>query len=109
MRLSSAPAPSTIVPREPAGRRKLVIGNAETTMTYDPDRDAKAPTDVNPNARPDEGQARAGTGMIVFVLALITVTLAGFFLYPADNTATMDTTDRRDLARPSSGNSGARN
>jgi hypothetical protein len=58
-------------------------------MTYDPDRDARAPADVSPNRRPYE---REGTGLsVALMLALMAAFVAaGFWFYALDNSVTGD-------------------
>ena len=57
-------------------------------MTYDPDRDARAPADVSPNRRPHE---RGGTGLsVALMLALMAAFVAvGFWFYATQDTTTL--------------------
>ncbi len=56
-----------------AARRNIV----EDRMTYDPDRDRKAPADVSPSMRPGEGPKEGyesgGPGMLTLLIGLIAV------------------------------------
>lgn len=50
-------------------------------MTYDPDRDQRAPADMNPNLRPHErgpGGTKFGIGLL---LGLFAIAVFGAFLY----------------------------
>lgn len=62
-------------------------------MTYDPDRDTRAPGDANPNRRPYE---RAGTGWSVpLMLGLIVAFVAaGFWFYAMNSDPTATTANR---------------
>lgn len=62
-------------------------------MTYDPDRDARAPKNVNPNVRPYE---REGPELsTVMMLSLVALFLAvGFWFYATSGSDTVATDDR---------------
>ena len=49
-------------------------------MTYDPERDARAPADVNPNTRPHE-RLRSGNGMPIMLGLLALLLIGGFLFY----------------------------
>src|SRR5690349_5038061 len=66
------------------------------TMTYDPDRDARAPGEMNPNVRPHEREANR-TGLYV-MLGLAALVLVGAFIF-MNRPATV-ATDARPDARP---------
>jgi hypothetical protein len=61
-------------------------------MTYDPDRDARAPADISPNRRPYE---RAGTGLsVALMLALMAAFVAvGFWFYATQGSTTVARVD----------------
>lgn len=62
-------------------------------MTYDPDRDARAPADVSPNRRPYE---REGTSLsVALMLALMAAFVAvGFWFYATSDRAIVATGER---------------
>jgi ferric-dicitrate binding protein FerR (iron transport regulator) len=62
-------------------------------MTYDPDRDARAPADISPNRRPYE---RAGAGLsVALMLALMAAFVAvGFWFYATSDGTTVATGER---------------
>ena len=62
-------------------------------MTYDPDRDARAPADVSPNRRPYE---REGTSLsVALMLALMAAFVAvGFWFYATSDSAIVATGER---------------
>ncbi|ARP98628.1 hypothetical protein [Pseudorhodoplanes sinuspersici] len=68
-------------------------------MTYDPDRDARAPDDVNPNRRPYE--RRAGGRSMGLVLGLIALLLVGGFLFYSMRDANDIASDNRPTASQS--------
>ena len=53
-------------------------------MTYDPDRDAKAPLDVNPNVRPYDRKGFSGMGIMLGAFALLA--LGAIFLFSTRDT-----------------------
>jgi hypothetical protein len=58
-------------------------------MTYDPDRDARAPSDMNPNRRPYERRGRGWSS--VLMLGLMAAFIAvGFWFYTTKDTVTGD-------------------
>lgn len=71
-------------------------------MTYDPDRDARAPGDVNPNTRPYDRPPHApqrGNGLGIMLGLLAALLIGGFVFYNMSRPATVATDDVRD-ARP---------
>ena len=66
-------------------------------MTYDPDRDAKAPLDVNPNQRRDFPDKSSRSGMLLGLLALLLI--GGFIWYTmSDTNPTVATKETRPAA-----------
>ena len=65
-------------------------------MTYDPDRDTRAPSDVNPNRRPYE--RNAGGRSMGLVLGLIALLLVGGFLFYGMRDANNVASDNRPTA-----------
>jgi hypothetical protein len=62
-------------------------------MTYDPDRDVRAPDDVNPNVRPYE---RDGPGLsVLLMLGLLVAFIAvGLWFYAMSGNSALTTEDR---------------
>jgi hypothetical protein len=68
-------------------------------MTYDPDRDARAPADISPNSRPYE---RTGTGLsVALMVALMAAFVAVGFWLSASNDSAPVVTDQRPAAERS--------
>jgi hypothetical protein len=71
-------------------------------MTYDPDRDVRAPGDVNPNTRPYDRQPHApkrGNGLGIMLGLLVALLIGGFVFYNISRPATVATDGMPD-ARP---------
>ena len=49
-------------------------------MTYDPDHDARAPKDMNPNVRHND-LPKTGPGKIILLAALVALIIGGFVYY----------------------------
>jgi len=62
-------------------------------MTYDPDRDARAPADVNPTERP---YSREGAGLsVALMLGIMAAFIAvGFWFYATNNDPAVVTDNR---------------
>lgn len=73
-------------------------------MTYDPDRDARAPDEMNPNVRA-EGQPR-GMGIGLWLAILVVLALSTFYFFGMDRNGTVATTDRPTAITPSTTGSG---
>jgi hypothetical protein len=68
-------------------------------MTYDPDRDTRAPGDVNPNTRPyKRPRTGGGYGVLLGLLALLII--GGFLFYNMGRSATVATDARPDVRAP---------
>ena len=67
-------------------------------MTYDPNRDAKAPLDVNPNHSRYQGlrDNGSGGGLLLGILALLIV--GGYIYYVMSDDTTVATKDTRPAA-----------
>ena len=59
-------------------------------MTYDPDRDAKAPRDMNPNVRPADRPRGMGMGLWVGLLAALAIATFILFNSGRDNNVATD-------------------
>ena len=74
-------------------------------MTYDPDRDAKAPLEVNPNHHTGYAKPTSGMGMLLGLIALLVV--GGFIFYAMNGDRTVATNDSRPASTaPSTTGSG---
>ena len=75
-------------------------------MTYDPDRDAKAPVEMNPNVRPEDGPSN-GMGLGVWFAILAVLAIASLFFFSADRDGSVATNNRPTVITPSTTGSGA--
>lgn len=64
-------------------------------MTYDPDRDARAPNDVNPNTRSYE-RPRGGSGLAVMLGLIAVLIVGGFVFYSLSRQASLATDGKPD-------------
>jgi hypothetical protein len=62
-------------------------------MTYDPDRDARAPADVNPNTRPHDREGPRFSALLMLGL-LVAFIAAGLWFYAQSGDTTVTTEDR---------------
>jgi hypothetical protein len=74
-------------------------------MTYDPDRDAKAPSEMNPNVRPSDRPGNGmGMGMWFAIFAVLAV--ASFFFFSSERFGSVATNDRPAVTIPNTTGSG---
>ena len=73
-------------------------------MTYDPDRDAKAPADMNPNVRPEDRKGGMGAAMWLAVLSLLAV--IGFVMFGMDRENAIARNEKPIATTPSTTGSG---
>ncbi|MGD9924570.1 MAG: hypothetical protein AB7V13_24455 [Pseudorhodoplanes sp.] len=88
--------------REPYASGALVVEAMEfLKMTYDPDRDARAPEDANPNVRPHE---RKRSDHVVILLTLFALFIgAGVWLYAKDDSPLATNPDAPSAERTTTG------
>lgn len=73
-------------------------------MTYDPDRDARAPSDVSPNERPYSRQgAGLSVALIVGLLAAFVAVGIWFYASPDDPAAVTDNRPAEERATTGAG------
>ena len=56
-------------------------------MTYDPSRDARAPSEMNPNVRP-YNREKTGSGKVILLAAMVALIIGGLVYYGTSDTNT---------------------